>query len=54
MSYGNRPIPSSSPPGVLQDAQDMWYGKSVGPSPDQVQRGPNYQIGSVYPKPVTF
>jgi hypothetical protein len=32
----------------------MWYGKSVGPSPDQVQRGPNYQIGSVYPKPVTF
>lgn len=50
----SRPIPSSSPPGVLQDAQDMWYGKSVGPSPDQVQRAPNYQIGSVYPKPVTF
>ena len=50
----SRPIPSSSPPGVLQDAQDYWYGKSVGPSPDQVQRGLNYQIGSVYPKPVTF
>lgn len=48
------PIPSSSPPGILQDAQDMWYGKEVGPSPDQVQRSPNYQLGSVYPKVVTF
>ncbi len=49
-----RPIPSSSPPGVLQDVQDIWYGKSVGPSPDQVQRGLDYKLGSVYPKPYTF
>ncbi len=49
-----RPIPSSAPPGVLQDMQDMWHGKSVGPSPDQVQRGVDYKLGSVYPKPVTF
>lgn len=49
-----RPIPSSSPPGILQDIQDMWYGKSVGPSPDQVQRSPEYQLGSVYPKPITY
>ena len=37
-----RLVPSSSPPGILQDMQDMWHGKSVGPSPDQVQRGPTY------------
>jgi hypothetical protein len=49
-----RPIPSSVPPDVLQDAQDMWYGKDVGPSPDQVQRSPTYQLGSVYPKVATF
>lgn len=48
------PIPSSSPPGVLQDAQDMWYGKEVGPSPDQVQRSPTYQLGSLYPKVVSI
>jgi hypothetical protein len=48
------PISASSPPSILQDGQDMWYGKNVGPSPDQVQRGVNYQLGSVYPKPVTF
>lgn len=50
----NHPISSSSPPSILQDGQDLWYGKEVGPSPDQVQRGVNYQLGSVYPKPVTF
>jgi hypothetical protein len=33
-----RPISSSSPPGILQDMQSMWYGQRVGPSPDQVQR----------------
>jgi hypothetical protein len=33
-----RPISSSSPPGILQDMQDMWHGKEVGASPDQVQR----------------
>jgi hypothetical protein len=49
-----RPVPASVPAGVLQDAQDMWYGKEVGPSPDQVQRSPTYQLGSVYPKVVTF
>jgi hypothetical protein len=50
----SHPIPSSSPPGILQDMQDLYYGKSVGPSPDQVQRTPNYQLGSVYPKPITY
>lgn len=50
----NRPIPSNSPPGVLQDMQDMWYGKTVGPSPDQIQRYVDYNLGSVYPKPVTM
>lgn len=50
----SHPIPSSSPAGVLQDMQDMWYGKSVGPSPDQVQRSVNYQLGAVYPKPVSY
>ena len=48
------PISASVPAGILQDAQDLWYGKQVGPSPDQVQRGVNYQLGSVYPKPVSF
>jgi hypothetical protein len=49
-----RPIPSDAPPGVLQDMQDMWHGKQVGPSPDQVQRGVDYKIGSVYPKPISY
>jgi hypothetical protein len=49
-----RPISSSSPPGILQDMQDMWHGKEVGPSPDQVQRQPAYQLGSVYPKVITY
>jgi len=49
-----RPIPSDVPPGPLQDAQDMLHGKQVGTSPDQVQRTPDYQLGSVYPKPVHF
>jgi hypothetical protein len=38
-----RPISSSSPPSILQDGQDMWYGKDVGPSPDQIQRGVHYK-----------
>jgi hypothetical protein len=50
----NHPISASAPAGILQDFQDKWYGKDVGPSPDQVQRGVNYQLGSVYPKPITF
>jgi|UniRef100_A0A6C0DGQ9 hypothetical protein len=49
-----RPIPSDVPPGPLQDAQDMFHGKEVGASPDQVQRTPDYQLGSVYPKPVNL
>lgn len=48
----NHPISASSPPGILQDGQDMWYGKSVGSSPDQVQRTVNYQLGSVNSKPI--
>jgi hypothetical protein len=48
------PIPASAPPGILQDMQDKWYGKEVGPSPDQIQRGADYKLGSVYPKPITF
>lgn len=50
----NRPIPAYSPPSVLQDMQDMWRGRQVGPSPDQVQRMPEYQIGTIYPKPITL
>ena len=49
-----RPVPSSAPPGVFQDMQDMWYGKEVGASPDQVQRNVSYQIGTLYPKTITY
>lgn len=49
-----RLIPASTPAGVLQDMEDMWYGRPVGPSPDQVQRGVDYKLGSVYPKPINF
>jgi hypothetical protein len=48
------PFSASVPASVLQDMQDKWYGKSVGPSPDQVQRSVDYKLGSVYPKPVTY
>lgn len=37
------PISSSSPPSILQDGQDMWYGKNVGPSPDQIERSVHYK-----------
>jgi hypothetical protein len=50
----SRPFGSSSPPGLGQNMQSMWYGSSVGPSPDQVQRQPQYQIGSIYPKAVNL
>ena len=46
------PASPSAPPTIFKDAQDIWYGKNVGPSPDQVQRGLDYKLGSVYPKPV--
>uniref|UniRef100_A0A6C0KR15 Uncharacterized protein n=1 Tax=viral metagenome TaxID=1070528 RepID=A0A6C0KR15_9ZZZZ len=48
----SRPIPSGAPPSAIQDMQDMWHGKAVGVSPDQIQRQPTYQIGSLFPKPV--
>jgi hypothetical protein len=48
------PIPGSSPPTILKDMQDGWYGKELGPSPDQVQRGVSYQLGSIYPRPISF
>lgn len=48
------PVPSTAPPGILQDMQSRWHGSAVGPSPDQIQRTPQYQIGSVYPKPINF
>ena len=47
-----RPISSSAPPGVMQDMQDMWHGKAVGVSPDQVQRQAPYHFGSMYPTPI--
>ncbi len=42
-SGGTRLIPASAPPSILQDAQDMFYGKQVGLSPDQTQRLPQYK-----------
>lgn len=50
----NRPIPASAPAGVLMDMQDMWSGRQVGPSPDQVQRQPEYNLGNYYPKPISY
>jgi hypothetical protein len=48
------PIPSSSPPGILQDMQGGLYGKQLGLSPDQVQRPPSYSLGSMYPTPFSI
>jgi hypothetical protein len=50
----NRPFPASSPPGILQDMQDMWSGRQVGPSPDQVQRSVDYNFGRMYPKAISY
>lgn len=50
----NHPISASVPASILQDGQDMWYGKNVGSSPDQIQRNVSYQLGSTYPKPISF
>jgi len=47
----SHPIPASAVASPLQDAQDMWHGKNVGPSPDQIQRPATYQLGSFFPKP---
>jgi len=49
-----RLIPASAPASILQDMQSKMLGMGVGPSPDQVQREPEYKLGSVYPKPITF
>jgi hypothetical protein len=49
-----RPIQSSAVPSPLQDAQNAWMGRPVGPSPDQVQRGPTYLLGSSAPAPVNL
>jgi hypothetical protein len=45
-------VSSTSPPGIIQDMQDMWKGKTVGPSPDFTQVKPNYYLGNVAPKSV--
>jgi len=49
-----RPFPSGAPPpNMAHDGQSAWYGGLPGPSPDQVQRAPNYQLGpSMFPKMV--
>lgn len=41
------PIGSSAPPSILQDGQDMFYGRAVGQSSDQVQRPVN-EIQNTY------
>jgi len=46
------PFANSVPAGIVQDMKDMWYGKEVGPSPDQVQRSPTYHYNNNYPKPI--
>jgi hypothetical protein len=48
------PFSAAAPAGVLQDMQDKWYGKSVGPSPDQIQRSADYKLGSVYPRAISY
>jgi hypothetical protein len=45
-----RPFGSDAPAGIPQDMQDIWYGKPVGASPDQVQR-PINEIHSMYRPP---
>lgn len=50
----SRPFGASAPPGLGQNMQSMWYGTNVGPSPDQVQRQPQYQLGSIYPKAINL
>jgi|UniRef100_A0A6C0BGK5 hypothetical protein len=50
----SRPFGAGAPPGFGQNMQSMWYGTNVGPSPDQVQRQPQYQLGSIYPKAINL
>lgn len=46
---GTRPFPAQAPPGIAQDMQSMMNGSRVGPSPDQVQRQVQYNLGTKYP-----
>ena len=48
------PIPSLNPSSISQDAQGSYFGIEPSISSDQVQRHVNYQMGAVYPKPVSF
>jgi hypothetical protein len=45
---------SSAPPSILQDAHTAWMGRSIGPSPDQIQRQAPYQINGIYPSTVNM
>ena len=47
-------VPGSVPPSNLQNLQSMWQGKNVGPSPDQIQREPQYMLGNRLPQPVNI
>lgn len=50
----NRPFQSDVPPTIGQDAQTAWYGRELGPSPDQIQRQPSYRVGDSVPPPVSI
>ena len=50
----SRPFGASAPPGFGQNMQSMWYGSTLGPSSDQVQRQPQYQLGIAYPKAINI
>lgn len=47
-----RPISGSSPPNIMFDAQTAMHSDNLGPSPDQVQRQPDYMLGKVIPQAV--
>jgi len=47
--YQALPGQASNPPGIFQDVKDIFLGKTVGASPDQVQRVPNYHYENKYP-----
>jgi hypothetical protein len=48
------PIPSSNPSTIMNDLQNSVFGVFPNPPSDQVQRVPTYQMGAVYPRPVSF
>jgi hypothetical protein len=43
-AFGSRLIPSSVPPSALRDAETWMRSGTLGASPDQVQRRPDYQL----------